>query len=296
MAIYHLTARAVSRKQGHSAVAASAYRSGTRLRRDSAVAAAAYRSGAALHDSRRTQTHDYRRRHGVLRSEILTPENAPDWMRVREQLWNGVEACEKRKDACVARELEVSLPRELDHAANMALVRDFVRRELTTRGLVADIAWHSGVARDGGENIHAHILFTTQPVEGEGFGKKDRELDRKATLQRWRQAWAAHVNRTLEAAGIAARIDHRSLADQGVDRLPENLGRSSIALEQRGVETEHGDRWRDIRHRNKVTRHARPELTLAIAAETEELEMLSAAQARTHRLLELARRTYTGGG
>ena len=66
MAIYHLTARAVSRKQGHSAVAASAYR-----------------SGASLHDSRRTQTHDYRRRHGVLRSEILAPENAPDWMRVR---------------------------------------------------------------------------------------------------------------------------------------------------------------------------------------------------------------------
>jgi ATP-dependent exoDNAse (exonuclease V) alpha subunit len=271
-------------------VAASAYRSGTRLRRDSAVAAAAYRSGAALRDSRQTQIHDYRRRHGVLHSEILAPGNASGWMRARERLWNGVEACETRKDACVARELEVSLPRELDRAANMQLVRDFVRRELVDRGLVADVAWHSGAARDGGENIHAHILFTTRPVEGEGFGRKDRALDRKETLRHWRQAWAEHVNRTLEAAGSAARIDHRSLADQSVGRLPENLGRNSIALEQRGVETGQGDRWRDIRHRNKVTRHARPELARAIAAEAAEL---SAAQRRTHALLMLARGTYT---
>ena len=295
MAIYHLTARAVSRKQGHSAVAASAYRSGTRLRRDSAVAAAAYRSGAALHDSRQTQTHDYRRRHGVLHSEILAPGPAPDWMRARERLWNGVEACEKRKDACVARELEVSLPRELDRAANMALVREFVRRELTARGLVADVAWHSGAARDGGENIHAHILFTTRPVEGESFGRKDRELERKATLRHWRQTWAEHVNRALEAAGIAARIDHRTLYEQGIARSPEHLGRAAIALEQDGVETEKGNRWRDTRHRNKAVRHAQPALAQAVAEEAEELELLSAAQARTHRLLELARRTYTGG-
>ena len=280
MAIYHLTARAVSRAKGHSAVAATAYRAGERL-----------------HDERSGRTHDYRRRHGVLAAEILAPEGAPAWMRQRERLWNSVELIEKRKDACVARELQVALPRELNEVANQELVRGFVAEQLTARGVVADIAWHSARARDGGDNIHAHILFTTRPLlkNRTGFGKKDRGLERKATLYQFREAWRDHVNRRLEAEGDAARIDHRTLYEQGIARLPEHLGRAAIALEQEGVETEKGNDWRDTRHRNKAVRHAQPSLARAIAEEAEELELLSAAQARTHRLLELARRTYTGG-
>ena len=281
MAIYHLTARAVSRAKGYSAVAATAYRSGERLR-----------------DERRGRTHDYRRRHGVLGTEILAPEGAPAWMRHRESLWNSVELIEKRKDACVARELEVALPRELGRAAHRELVRGFVAEQLTARGVVSDIAWHTGRARDGGDNIHAHILFTTRPLlkNRTGFGKKDRGLECKATLYQFREAWRDHVNRMLEAAGEPDRVDHRTLYEQGIARIPEHLGRAAIALEQEGIETEKGNHWRDIHHRNKSLRHAQPTLAQAVTAEAEELEMLSAAQARTHSLLELARRTYTGGG
>jgi ATP-dependent exoDNAse (exonuclease V) alpha subunit len=280
MAIYHLTARAVSRAKGHSAVAATAYRAGERL-----------------HDARSGRTHDYRRRHGVLAAEILAPDGAPAWMRQRDALWNSVELIEKRKDACVARELEVALPRELTRDAHRDLVRGFVAEQLTARGVVSDIAWHTGRARDGGDNDHAHILFTTRPLlkNRSGFGKKDRGLEHKATLYRFREAWRDHVNRRLEEAGDAARIDHRTLYEQGVARHPEHLGRAAIALEQSGIETDKGNRWRDTRHRNKACRHALPGLARAIASEAEELEMLSAAQARTHRLLELARRSYTGG-
>jgi hypothetical protein len=166
MAIYHLHGKAVCRSKGHSA-----------------VAAAAYRAGEKLFDERRDRTHDYRPRSGVLASFILTPPQASAWMWDRELLWNTCEAVERRKDSCVARELEVSLPRELSLEANAALVTGFVLDQLTPRGVVADIALHRGPARDGGDNPHAHILFTTRPVlkDGSGFSKKDRGLERRET-------------------------------------------------------------------------------------------------------------------
>src|ERR1035437_2597393 len=88
----------------------------------SATAAAAYRSGQELHDRRIDRVFDYTRRRGVLHSEILAPENTPEWMRDRGQLWNAVEAVEKRKDAQLAREVLVSLPHELTPEQRLDLV------------------------------------------------------------------------------------------------------------------------------------------------------------------------------
>ena len=82
MAIYHLSAKVISRAAGRSSVAAAAYRTAGRLR-----------------DDRQGLEHDYSRKGGVVHSEIMAPENAPDWMRDRDQLWNAVEAVEKRRDA-----------------------------------------------------------------------------------------------------------------------------------------------------------------------------------------------------
>ncbi len=89
MAIYHLTAKIVTRARGQSA-----------------VASAAYRSAEALRDERIGQTFDYSRKQGVEHSEILFPPNAPAWVKDRERLWNEVERAERRKDAQVAREIE----------------------------------------------------------------------------------------------------------------------------------------------------------------------------------------------
>ena len=97
MAIYHLSAKIVSRSEGRSA-----------------VAAAAYRSGQSLHDHRTAQTFDYTHKAGVDYSEILAPPQAPSWVHNREQLWNAVEQAEHRKDAQLAREVELGLPIELN--------------------------------------------------------------------------------------------------------------------------------------------------------------------------------------
>ena len=95
MAIYHLSAKVIGRKAGRSSVAAAAYRSGGRLR-----------------DERQGIEHDYSRKGGVVHAEILAPETAPDWMRDRDRLWNAVEVVERRRDAQLAREIEVSCEKE----------------------------------------------------------------------------------------------------------------------------------------------------------------------------------------
>src|SRR3546814_5495589 len=82
MAIYHFSAQIIGRSSGRSAVAASAYRAGERL-----------------HDERLDRDHDFTNKSGVVHSEVLLPEGAPEAWRDRERLWNDVEAFEKRKDA-----------------------------------------------------------------------------------------------------------------------------------------------------------------------------------------------------
>ena len=193
MAIYHMSAKMHSRSAGASSVAAAAYRSGERLR-----------------DERTGETQDYTRRDGVEGTEIHAPEGAPEWAREREQLWNAVEAAERRKDAQVAREVEVALPVELPKEQQRDLARQFIQREFVERGMVADVAYHDG----GGHNPHAHILLTTRTLGPQGFGGKERGWNSKELLSEWREAWARDTNQALERAGHLERIDHRSLAVQ----------------------------------------------------------------------------------
>ena len=96
LAIYHFSAKVISRADGRSA-----------------VAAAAYRAAEELHDQRLGRAHDFTNKAGVVHSEILLPDGAPARLLDRATLWNEVEAGEKRKDAQLAREIEIALPREL---------------------------------------------------------------------------------------------------------------------------------------------------------------------------------------
>lgn len=262
MAIYHLSAKVISRAGGRSSVAAAAYRTAGRLR-----------------DDRQGVEHDYSRKGGVVHSEIMAPENAPDWMRDRDQLWNAIEAVEKRRDAQLAREIEVALPRELGRGERLELLRGFVQREFVDRGMIADVAVHEGKARDGHGQPHAHVMLTMRELTGEGFGKKDRSWNAPDLLSGWREAWARDANRALERAGRSERIDHRSLdaqrgeAEQQLERTrgggqnelalayekkvielsrePEpKIGPSANAQEKRGIITERGDAFRAAQERN----------------------------------------------
>ncbi len=199
MAIYHQTTKMVKRSEGRNA-----------------VAAAAYRAGISLYEEATGLTHDYSKKMGVEHSEILAPEGAPEWVFDRQQLWNTVEAVENRRDAQVAREVEVGLPIELTKSEQIELLRDFVQREFVARGMVADFSLHL----DNPENPHAHILLTTRDLTADGFGQKNREWNDRAELMGWRRGWAEVTNEHLAAAGLGVRIDHRSYKEQRLGLIP----------------------------------------------------------------------------
>ncbi|MGG5812391.1 MobQ family relaxase [Falsiroseomonas sp. CW058] len=239
MACYHLTLKFMSRKsgEGHSAVHGVAYRSGnrgatistaTKVGGVSAVAAAAYRSGQAIQDERLGQTYDYRNKDAILHTEIVLPEGpVPAWATDRNQLWNEVEKAEKRKDATVAREVEVMLPRELGLPQQLALVRRFIAQEVTAKGLVADFSIHRPNASDGQPHPHCHIMITPRALEAQGFAARKDETFRwsgqgeksKDALVSLREAWARLQNDALAEAGSASRVDHRTLVAQRTEAL-----------------------------------------------------------------------------
>ena len=221
MAIMHFSAQMISRGAGRSCVAAAAYRAGDRL-----------------HDAHTGLDHDFTRRADVRDAVIVTPDDAPAWAQNRQSLWDAVNAAEKRGDAQTAREIEVSLPRELTVEQQRALVVGYVQRTFSAQGMVADIGIHAGHNPDQ-PNPHAHILLTTRPLTPEGFGPKERRWNRKDQLVAWRQGWAAAVNQALEQAGHPERIDARSLQAQGLDRVPTiHEGVAARSMERRGLPAE----------------------------------------------------------
>ena len=172
----------------------------------------------------------------------------------------------------------------------------FVGEQLTRRGIVADVALHTVRAKDGGDNPHAHILFSSRPVlkNGSGFGKKNRLLERQETLKQWRTAWGEHVNRALAEAEAGARIDHRTLAEQGIGRQAEILSLAAFHMEARGGRTRQGDRCREVRMDNVRRELSRSAVIEAVREDM--AEQMSAAQHRTQELLALAHLAAGHGG
>lgn len=254
MAIYHFSAKIISRSNGRSAVAAAAYRSASRL-----------------FDERTEQPFDYSRKSGVLHSEILLPDGAPERWSDRQVLWNEVEWGEKRKDAQLAREIEFALPREMQPADAIDLARDFVERESVRRGMVADLNIHCDIGDDGLPRPHAHVMLALREVGADGFGAKARDWNSTALLEHWREAWAEHVNTRLAELDHDIRIDHRSLKDQGIELEPQfKIGPAAARSEARGRASERADQHRDIARRNGERLLRNPAVALEALTHTQE--------------------------
>lgn len=225
MAIFHCQAKAISRATGRSA-----------------TAAAAYRAGCRIEDTRTGEIHDYRNKKGATPHEIITADGTKI---DRSELWNLAEAAEKRKDAKVAREWELALPEELSPEARTALALSFAKELADRYGVAADVCIHEPGKNGDSRNHHAHILTTTRTFSKGQLGEKTRILDRPMTsgkeVEKMREKWAELVNLSLEKAGLEARIDSRSLADQGIPRLPTvHVGPTATAMERKGKSTERG--------------------------------------------------------
>jgi ATP-dependent exoDNAse (exonuclease V) alpha subunit len=231
MAIYHLAMKPISRSGGRSA-----------------VAAAAYRASQKLTNERDGLTHDFTHRRGVEHTEIVLPDGVEaEWAQDRSTLWNAAEAAEKRKDARVAREIEVALPHELTAEQRLELTREFAHDLADRYGVAVDFAIHSPHGDTDVRNHHAHLMLTTRKVEQDGLGEKtDLEQENKKLvalglptshdqLRDIRLDWEDPANRHLALAGHDIRIDHRSHRDCGLEIEPtQHMGVHATQMDRRG--------------------------------------------------------------
>ena len=203
MAIYHFSAKVIGRSGGRSAIASAAYRAAERL-----------------HDAKLDRAHDYTAKAGVVHSEIMLPEGAPErWCPsddsraalrdVRERLWNEVEAGEKRKDAQLARDIEISLPRELGKMEAIRLARDFVREQFVDRGMVADLNVHWTKAADGELQPHAHVMLTMRRLEPVQKLAGEKVHDGEADRERHPGRGAGGAPGVTENPGVDGRAEQR---------------------------------------------------------------------------------------
>ena len=241
MAIYHFSVKTISRSEGRSAVACSAYRSGEKLVCDFYG-----------------KEQDYTKKTGVEFTEIYAPENTNTELTNRQKLWNEVEKSERRKDALLAREFEIAFPRELNAEQRKNMLNELCQNLVNKYGVLVDAAIHAPHTDRGSDerNHHAHIMFTTRSINehGDFSAKKYRDFSRDngtETVSHWRESFAELCNQHLEKNGFDERVDHRSYEDQVCDlQATQHEGPQTTYLRRRGIFTEISLKNDEIKLRN----------------------------------------------
>lgn len=169
--------------------------------------------------------------------------NMPAWAAHKpSEFWKAADTFE-RANGCTYREIEIALPRELTPAQRLELVRDFIQQEIGDRHAYQFAIHNPRAAIEGGEQPHAHIMFSERLNDGierdpqpyfkrantknpeQGGAKKARfgetPTERKAYLIAQRERWADLQNKHLERYQHPDRVDARSLKAQGIEREPE---------------------------------------------------------------------------
>jgi ATP-dependent exoDNAse (exonuclease V) alpha subunit len=247
-----ITFKVISRASGRSAVAASAYRSHTQL-----------------NDERYEKNHDYTRKGHGLHNEVLAPSDAPAWAKDRNSLWNEVERVEKRKDAQLAREVVLTLPRDVDPSHYPQLVRDFAQEAFVSKGMVADIAIENPPSDDGKTNPHAHIMLTMRSLSAEGFGNKNRDWNKTAFLEQSRRTYEKHLNQFADAHGLNP-FNLRSNEAKGLGEPQPKKGVAVTAMERKGIRTQRGDEVIKIKQQNWARSHS-PRNPLSLQAAMDDI-------------------------
>lgn len=273
VAIYHCSIKIGSRDKGQSA-----------------IAAAAYRSGSKLYEKETGLSPDYTKKQGVVYSEISLCANAPQAFQDRATLWNAVQEIESAKNARLWREIEVALPIEFSREQQIDVVRKYVV-QLTAQGMCADWSIHD----KGDGNPHAHIMLTTRSILDNGSwapkSKKVYDLDEngekifqktdktgrkqykshkedfnnwngKERVEEWRSAWAKCCNELL----AEKKIDHRSYKRQNAEKIPTiHEGYAAREMECRGEVSERVEYNRAVKAMNVYNENDRAEVKVYTA-------------------------------
>jgi hypothetical protein len=135
----------------------------------------------------------------------------------RARAWLNEQEAADRKNARVIDKVMVALPIELGPGQQKALVREFAE-EITQGRASWMVAFHNGEA--DADNPHAHLIIRDRDFEN---GTRVAQLSEKGSVDKVRELWERLANEHLARAGRDARIDRRSLKDQGAnpDRIPQ---------------------------------------------------------------------------
>lgn len=176
--------------------------------------------------------------------------NLPDWAEDDPMSFWKMADQHERANGAAYREFEVALPAELTIEQQKELLMGFINKNIGQKPYQTAI--HAPTAALGGvAQPHAHLMFSDRapdgidrpaeqhfkrhnPVNPElGGAKKDSGGKPRAELRdevcSVRESWAQLQNASLEMHGHAARVDHRSHKDRGIDAKPErHLGQSGV--------------------------------------------------------------------
>ena len=157
----------------------------------------------------------------------------------------------------ILREIEISLPYELDQKQQEALALSLAKDICITHGVAVQISIHKPHKNHNEKNVHAHIIFSTRKIDHSGFTQKTREWDDiktgKQVVKAWRKKWEELANHELSKNQNLSPIDCRSYADQGLDIEPtQHMGSFASELEKRGIKSRIGNKNRQIKYRNRL--------------------------------------------
>ncbi len=292
MALFHFSAKVLSR--------------GTR----STVRAVAYRAGIELTDTQTGETFIYKNK-DVQHVELVLPKDAPEWAieiqkLIKEDRQTGIqalsekaEAAEKRIDAQVWREFEFSLHRELTPEQNIALAKEFVEDQISSRGMAALLNFHFDKDEETGEEKpHCHVLVPTRRLSENGFHvKKENDWNKKALIFELREQWAAYSNFHLKLHGHDVRIDYRSYQERRIDIEPQpKRGAGVLEIEEKAkalgdktenaFATEKAQAFHAVQLRNLYRILRRPEVIFDIISRHHATFMWGDVQKKLHQYID----------
>jgi ATP-dependent exoDNAse (exonuclease V) alpha subunit len=163
---------------------------------------------------------------------------------------------------------------------NKNLVREYVKKNFTDHGMIADIALH---ASKDGKHPHAHIMLTMRPFnEDKTWGAKQRkeyilnpqgekiydpgcmgeqqtkfatspkkkqykcksipatDWNERTKAEEWRASWAETANKYLAQLNHDKRLDHRRYKRQGKNEIPTTQKRILDFLKSNKIENYKG--------------------------------------------------------
>jgi hypothetical protein len=272
MAIYHANLKAFSRGKG-----------------ESSVAAAAYRAGIDLTDTTKRIEHRYSQRKGVRAFHMLAPKGVPAWCLHPNVFWDANEAWESRANARVARELEVSLPAELDDVQRERLALALGQELVDRFRSVVLVAIHEPSALGDQRNHHVHLLMSARQVGPGGLGERaggefDARQGKGAEAVREVRAWVGEIiNHHLDLAGQEIRVDHRTLKAQAQEA--QALGNVVRAQELSRPPTRHVGKFATALERNQA--RCAPQMSIFGSSEEVAFDAAVAQAQRDGRLIQM---------